>query len=133
MSLQHHTSCQRAHINPCVQHQHFFHDSPEGSIIDQVIPFRGHASFRTQGSGPPTSHTWKIWCIVSSQQRDLELQSLTSNFRCRTPLQILRPSTLALCFRCSGSLQVRPKDYNFALDLVRRYYFPIYIFVINVG
>ena len=42
---------------------------------------------RKQANGLPTSHTWKIWCVVSSQQGILELQFFASNVRCRAPLK----------------------------------------------
>ena len=55
-------------------------------------------------------------------------------FQCkmwRSP-QTLRPNTLALCFKRSGSLQIRPKDYNFVLtssaDTMSSF-----TYVINVG
>ena len=83
-----------------------------------------------QGSGLPTSHTWMVRCVISAGGPGIAVPWFQCKVLCSP--QILKPSTLALYFKYSGSLQFRKKDSNFTLtssaDITSSF-----TYVINVG
>ena len=163
MSLQHHASCQRARINYVFNSSLDTLQLPwtgpsRVTLTSTSSTTRLSEASLTRSSHPlvtAVTHLFRTPAIMHSQlqtgkwptnlphMRNMVRHVISAGGSGITILhfqlkvshspQTLRPSTLALCFRYSWSLQVKTKKFQLYLDLVHRYYFLFHIYVIDVG